>query len=217
MKYLRIITALLWAISLAGMASATVLTFDSIDGCISVHEHPSETFHEEAGYQVTARNGSCFGGFNNIHMVYDGEGSHYHDAVTISRVDGGLFDVRGFDIDTFDYINNPRLAGLVVQPGNNFVISGYRDGVQIYSVRETFLTGSRYLSLEGFTGVDELRFDPLDPCECVLNYEYLFYDHLFSVDNLDVVEHVASVPLPSAAGGLVLGLALLGGFARRRR
>jgi len=117
MKLKAILAALTLGIAAAN-AGATVLTFDGLietmygDGfplAANMHYDGTNLVYEESGYRVTLNApGAAAGAAHVGDGTFDPQTYNWHDGfengadtfVTLTRIGGGLFDLRGFDYYT---------------------------------------------------------------------------------------------------------------------
>jgi hypothetical protein len=115
---LKAILAALALGTAAANAGAAVLTFDGLTGMMigdgfalaaGMHYDGTNLVYEESGYRVTLNAPGADAGAAHVgDGTFDPQTFNWHDGiengagtyVTLARMDGGLFDVRGFDYDT---------------------------------------------------------------------------------------------------------------------
>ena len=199
-------------------AHAATLTFDTVPS-YATYSYDDEgnrvaPVYEESGFAVTPQRYYYFGGSQNLHFDFAGEGD-WQEAVSIHSVEGLLFGLDSFDIRSSVYD--------VEAPGDNLLIEGFLGGSLVQSITATFLNGSNFFQTEGFFGFDQIVIRENPDCGCPLipidGYEYP--DYHFDLDNLTLSTTPAdvqnetpnAVPLPATGVLLLSALVAL----RRRR
>lgn len=95
--------------------------------------------------------------------------------------------------------------------GLEVVVTGYRDGVAVYSKTTGPLHYTSQLIEFGWYDIDKVTFESVDGTGQVIDNQST-YNHAFVLDDLAV-----AVPEPASASLLLAGLALTGIAARRRK
>jgi len=95
--------------------------------------------------------------------------------------------------------------------GLTVAVTGYRDGVQIYSTTTGPLGYTSALQVFDWVNVDKVSFVSLDTGTVIDNQST--YNHAFVMDNLSV----SPVPAPESYALMLAGLGVVGSLARRRR
>ena len=90
-------------------------------------------------------------------------------------------------------------------------ITGYRDGVAVYSSTTGPLGYNASLQMFNWTNLDKVTFHSEQNSGTVIDNKST-YNHAFVMDNLSV----SAVPLPGSSALLLTGLALMGLITRRR-
>lgn len=95
-------------------------------------------------------------------------------------------------------------------------ITGYRDGVQVYSTTTGPLSFNEQLLIFNWTSIDKVMFHSQQNSGTVIDNQST-YNHAFVMDNLSISAVAAPVPEPEIYAMMLAGLGLMGFMGRRRK
>lgn len=200
------------------VCSAITISFDDIDtsaGDVSLDAYQGLDFSGFFAYGSVPG----FPGFDSG-IVSPGNaaftGGEISSGDSIVPVTGSI---RGGSLFNF----NSAFLGAGFYDNLAITVNGLRDGAVLFSQTVAGNTSAAQQFLFGFTGIDQLTFSsavsgsPIDPFQCGLfNCTQLTLDDL-SIDFIAAPPAPMEVPEPSAAGLVLLGIAVLAGARRLRR
>ena len=197
MVYAKALVAAAMLAGFASLASADTINFDDLsDAPIANGYHGLDW--------------SNFWSFAPFSPDYDGSG--YESALTSgTNVAYNSYGTPASISSAADFDLNSFVAAAAWNDGLSVLISGYNNGVQIYSTVVSLVTGSASAVTLNWIGVDDVSFVSYGGTNPGLNGSGTH----FALDDLTI--SVAPVPLPAALPLFGFALAGMGFVARRRR
>ena len=203
MRFTTIALVAAFALSATTASASTLITFDGTpDNYDDLQSYDGFNFDFSAsGWGVVAGDFSCCTGQNVLngtnHLMFSGERDGAPSSVTITKIGGGNFSLKSFDVATA-FVQS---TGLVRVKG---FFSGGGSISRVYEIGDSYQSRNA----RGFTGLTSLVF-----AETRLTN---FTDYGVGLDNI-LLASDAVIPEPATWAMMIAGFGLVGFAARRRR